>query len=295
MKNPLRLNNSYHSIKGEVSSTNFWYDFFLNTLVELGLNRFKWKNLPDTIDPRYLELSLMLNGSVIFFYDYLYGYKALTGTYTGIDMEYNPTDYHVVTPTGFSPNIKVGDGIIIWNNFTRCSDMPTIQGFASAIAEIYTTALINVRSQKHPIVVVVPEESERLSYENAYAKLDGNHPVIYLKKKSNLVDNFTTINAQVPFIGRELLSIARMLTEEVLKWYGIKVPNVDKKERQITIEQTDKNAVTYQLRNRGLHSRQVAAESINKRFGINIEVEFDEEAEYYGEMMLNSIGGSDNE
>ena len=86
--------------------------------------------------------------------------------------------------------------------------------------------------------------------------------------------------------------------EEFLKWLGVKVPLSNNRERLIVNEQVDANAVTYQLRNRGLHARQVAAEQINKKFGLNIEVEFNEElntqiSEAVDSMGLVKDGGND--
>lgn len=288
------ITDSYHSFNRDIKERVDFNDYFRNTLIELAINRFRWKNLPDTIDPRYLETTLLLNGSVVFFEDEIMGFHALGGAYTGLDMQYNPTDYYVVTPTGYQPRVHIPDGVIIWNNFTRTSDMPTIYMYADNIGEIYQTAMVNIRGQKHPIVVLVDSESERMSMENAYAKLDGNHPVIYARRKARIEEKFVTIDAKVPFIAPDLLRTGRILTEEALKWFGIKVPNIEKKERQVAQEQTDKNAVTYQLRNRGLHARQVACDSINKKWNLGLEVEFDEEAcREYADLLMNNWKGQE--
>ena len=61
---------SYSPIVGGVGSLvdrNFWESasdndfsalYYLNRLTELGMSMFEWKNLPETIDPRYLEYIL---------------------------------------------------------------------------------------------------------------------------------------------------------------------------------------------------------------------------------------------
>lgn len=56
----------YHTMTGEITSLDAFRNHFLNLFVELMINRFKWINLPDSIDPRYLELSLLNSGSVVF-------------------------------------------------------------------------------------------------------------------------------------------------------------------------------------------------------------------------------------
>ena len=56
---------------------NQTYLMYYNRLKELALNLFKWINLPDTIDERYLELTLYEQGQAVFFRDDVLGYLAL--------------------------------------------------------------------------------------------------------------------------------------------------------------------------------------------------------------------------
>lgn len=276
------LPRGYHTMSGEVRCTSAWQSHFSNMFIELMINRFKWKNLPDEIDPRYLELSLLTSGSVVFFWDLVKGWCALQGVWSGLDDYFNPIDYHVVTPSGFSPNVTQDEGVLIWNNFTRTSDMPTIWLYAETMAELYVSALVNTKGQKHPVTILVDEESQRLTLENAYAKLDGNHPVVYVDRKANIHEAFTTIDAKIPFVAPEIIKMAKELMNDLFQWAGIRVHNNEKKANVHAPEERDKNAVTWQLRNRGLHSRQLACDQINKKFGDylplgNVEVEFDEE------------------
>ena len=41
--------------------------FYIDRLTELSISMFKWENLPDTVDSRYIELSLFKNGNSIYF------------------------------------------------------------------------------------------------------------------------------------------------------------------------------------------------------------------------------------
>lgn len=284
--------STYHMIWGDIMELTDWQFHFINTFMELAVNRFKYINLPDSIDPRFLELTLLTTGSVCFFEDDILGYKALPGAWSGFDTQYNPIDYHIVAPTGFTGDFNIGNSVIIWNNFMRNSDMPTIYMYADMLAEIYTTTKINLKGQKHPLVVLADSESQRLSLENAYAKLDGNHPVIYVKNDNRIDRNFTCIDAKVPFIAKDLLEVAKFYMEEFLKWLGVRVNLNTRRDRLIASEQRDANAVTFQLRNRGLHARQEGIRKINNMFGLNIEVQFDEEGlEEYVDM----LGGMLNE
>lgn len=274
-------------------------DFYFNTFLELDINRFKWKNLPDTIDPRYMELFLCRNGATVFFHDsVLDRYDCFMCTWTDFDDYYNPTNFYVVLPTGRNIPLDSEDAVIIWNNFTRTSDIPPINMYAATIADIYASALVNIRAQKHPVAVVASSEAEKLTMLNAYKEYDGNHPVLFVKGKESITAKFTCIDTKAPFVAQELLDAKDRVMEEFLKWLGVKVPLSNNRERLIVNEQVDANAVTYQLRNRGLHSRQIAAEQINKKFGLNITVEFNEElntqiSEAVDSMSLVKEGGND--
>ena len=53
---------------------------YYNRLTELSISMFEWKNLPDTVDPRYLELTLFTDGQAVFFKDEEIGFLALQNT-----------------------------------------------------------------------------------------------------------------------------------------------------------------------------------------------------------------------
>lgn len=267
---------NYKDIMGDIKNQSDIYAYYFTTFYELAINRFKWENLPTEIDPRYLEMSLCNSGGVIWFFDELLGYAALQCAWTGFDNYYNPTDFDVITPTGFSAHVDKEEGVMIWNNFMRVADIPFIHMFAKNISDVYESAMVNCKSQKHPVAIYAESEKEKLSLENAYMKVEGNHPIIYVKGK-NMIDRFGTIDTKAPFVAPELFNIKDKMMEEFLKWLGVKIPLINGRERLLDAEQQDANAVTFQLRNRGLHAREVAAEEINRRFGLNLRVSFNED------------------
>ena len=49
------------------------YTQYLNWLTELAISMFKWKNLPETVDARYIEMQLFLTGAMVYFNDEVIG------------------------------------------------------------------------------------------------------------------------------------------------------------------------------------------------------------------------------
>lgn len=69
-----------------VGTRDFWqtadtnnqsYIFYFNRLKELAISMFEWKNLPETVDPRFLELALFNEGMSVFFKDDVIGFLSL--------------------------------------------------------------------------------------------------------------------------------------------------------------------------------------------------------------------------
>ena len=52
---------------------NVTYMQYLNRLTELAISMFEWKNLPPSVDPRYLELHLFETGCMVYFDDDVLG------------------------------------------------------------------------------------------------------------------------------------------------------------------------------------------------------------------------------
>ena len=62
----------------EAAGRNAWnYRTYYERLMELAVSMFEWKNLPDTLDERFLELVLFSDGHAVFFKDEVMGYLGM--------------------------------------------------------------------------------------------------------------------------------------------------------------------------------------------------------------------------
>ena len=49
------------------------YQQYMDLLIEMAISSFEWKNLPDTVDARYIEMELFTSGCLVYFNDDVIG------------------------------------------------------------------------------------------------------------------------------------------------------------------------------------------------------------------------------
>lgn len=282
------------------------HQFYLARLSELAMSMFEWKNLPDTIDPRFLEYTLFYEGAAIFFKD-----EALQIIGTKLDTE--PKDEIIVegesdmhkydtngsylalqvmlggdldvyrvprSRTAYSvgyqyPNLNEENSVIIWNNMLRMPEYPRMMFYAEKLYEIDRTIDVNVKAQKTPIAILC-NENERLTMRNVYEQYDGNQPFIFGSKDLDL-GQITAIKTDAPFVADKLQTLKNEIWNEALTCLGISNLNVQKKERLVSDEVTRNMGGTIASRHSRMDMRRQACDEINKLFGLNVEVEYRED------------------
>ena len=96
---------------------NNTFNQYYNRLTELAISMFEWKNLPDTIDERFLELALFSEGMAVFFEDEAIGYLALRTMIGGhLDVYQIPTIRTAFASNGYNKMLNNENSVIIFNN-----------------------------------------------------------------------------------------------------------------------------------------------------------------------------------
>lgn len=256
---------------------------YYNRLVELSVSMFKWNGLPDTIDQRYLELALYSDGHAVFFKDDVLGHLALRCAVGGGFNVYNvPTRRNVITSNGYHRNCTIDDSVLIFNNYLRTPSLLTVQEFATRLYRMDRTIDVNVNAQKTPILLLC-DDKQRLTLMNVYQEYEGNQPVIF--GNSNLTpDMIKVIQTGAPFVSDKIYQLKTQIWNEALTYLGISNLNVQKRERLISDEVQRYQGGTLACRMSRLKARQQAADQINKMFGLNVTVEYDETVESSAEL-----------
>lgn len=255
---------------------NRTYLQYYNRLLELAINMYEWKNLPDTVDERFLELTLFADGMAVYFRDEILGDLCLqTMIGSNLDVYRIPMERTAYAANGYQVRLDPANSVIIFNNYTHTNSMLDIEMYARRLYNIERTIDVNVNAQKTP-VMVIGSEAQRLTLKNLMMQYDGNEPFIYGDDKLN-VNALNVLRLDAPYVADKLNILKRQIWNEALTYLGIENSNTEKKERLVTDEITSNLGGVEAQRFCRLNARRKAADQINAMFGTNITVGFREE------------------
>lgn len=263
---------------------NRTYLQYYNRLLELAINMYEWKNLPDTVDERFLELTLFSDGMAVYFRDEILGDLCLQTMIGGnLDVYRIPMERTAYAANGYQVRLDPTNSVIIFNNYTHTNSMLDIEMYARRLYNIERTIDVNVNAQKTP-VMVIGSEAQRLTLKNLMMQYDGNEPFIYGDDKLN-VNALNVLRLDAPYVADKLNILKRQIWNEALTYLGIENSNTEKKERLVTDEITSNLGGVEAQRFCRLNARRKAADQINAMFGTNITVDFREEnkVKYFNE------------
>ena len=277
------------------NTITYWQ--YLNRLTELSLSMFKWENLPDTIDERFLELVLFSEGKAVFFRDEVMGFLALQFAVSGnLDIYRIPERRNAYASNGYTKRLNKDDSVIVWNNYLHSDSERDVRMYAARLYNIDRIIDVNVNAQKTPILLQC-DEKQRLTLVNLFKEYDGNAPVIFGGKNLD-ISGIKAISTGAPYIADRLYTLKSQIWNEALTYLGISNINIQKKERLITDEVIRHQGGTIASRYSRLESRRQAAEQINRMFNLDIQVNYREdvfEETNDGEYYQETLGGGFNE
>lgn len=252
------------------------YKQYYNRLVELAISMFEWKNLPDSVDARFLELCLFVDGQAIFFYDEELGYLTLQNAMNGGFNVYRiPVNRRAYAVNGYNRELNENNSVIIFNNYLHTNSQLDAVMFAKRLYNLDRAIDVNANAMKTPIIIKC-DETQRLTMLNLYKQYDGNEPYIFGDKaiNTNAIQVFKT---DAPYVADKLYQLKTQIWNEALTYLGISNINVQKKERLITDEVTRNQGGTIASRYSRLNARRDACKQINAMFGLDIWCDYRED------------------
>ena len=180
-----------------------------------------------------------------------YGYQADRKLYTGLNDE----------------NSRKDSCILVMNNWQCIPTASTLELFAYRLYEAERTCDVNIKAQKTPVLVVV-DESQRLTMENLYSQFDGNQPFIFGDSGQFNTDILKCIKTDAPFIADKVMKYKEQIWNEALEYLGINTLTTEKKERLISDEASANNELINLNLQSFLAPRLQACKEFNEKFGL---------------------------
>lgn len=249
------------------------YIQYVEALTELATTMFEWKNLPDSIDPRFLEITLFSRGSCVFFKDEVMGYLGLPVLIKGrLNVYRIPIDRQAFSVNGYRKNLTEKDSVIIWNNYIHTNSELLVRNYAQRLYNLDRVIDVNANAQKTPILIKASEQ-QKLTLQNMYMQWDGNEPAIFADSQLD-TNNFSVLKTDAPYIADKIYMLKTQYWNECLTRLGISNVNIQKKERLISDEVSRAMGGVIASRYSRLEMRRQACDEINRMFGLNVEVDY---------------------
>lgn len=263
-----------------LSMNNYTYMQYAYRLMELSISMFEWKNLPEGIDERFLEMVLFTDGHAVFFKDDELGdYLALQCLINGkLNVYRIPINRRAFAVNGYQKQLTDKDSVIIFNNMLHTNSWLDVKMFAKRLYNLDRIIDVNANAQKTPILIK-GNEQQRLTLTNLYKEYDGNAPVIFADKSLDM-NALQVMSTQAPYVADKIYQLKTQIWNEALTYLGISNVSFQKRERMVSDEVTRSQGGTVASRYSRLNARRQACEQINKMFGLNIECDFREDYQF---------------
>lgn len=270
------------------------FDFYFDRLKELAISMFEWENLPDSMDERFLEMTLFEDGQAIVFRDDVMGMLGLQVMIGGpLNVYRVPISRRAYAVNGYqNPDLTPENSVIVFNNMLRTNSYRDVMFFARKLYEVDRAIDVNIKGQKTPKVILC-DENERLTMLNLFMKYDGNQPFIFGSKNLDL-KSIQTLDTSSPYLSDKLYQLKTQIWNEALTYLGISNVNFNKKERLVSDEVLRNSGSTVSSRYTRLNMREKAADEINRMFGTDIRVRYREDVQLVDDNdTINLEGGEE--
>ena len=238
----------------------------------LALNRYKWENLPNGIESRYIEQMLFDNGECALFDHPDLGLCVLrSSSRENLNIYGEPTKLSL---TGFNEHrtVMMDECVRIMNNDLALPTLPDIVYYARRMAEIDDIIMQNLRQQRVPYLFAT-DENNSFSMKALYDRMYQGEPAIFIDKEmlKGEPENIMVIPTVAPYLVDKLQIQKQEMERELLTFLGIN-NTLEKKERLLVDETNSNNQFIKMASDIGFKQRQLACEQMNQMFGLNVSV-----------------------
>ncbi len=274
---------------------NYWFWKLLNICLDI----FKYKGLPDSLPQREIELNLLLTGHCFIFPKNGEIVTSVSSIY-GFDKYYNPTKAtYSQAVLGSKSNLKIEDYAIIYNSSLKdnCLNLPCdgslltfIQRYARMLADIESTIniyTVNCRITSLPVATNDVTKSSLRKFFNMLSM--GKREII---SDTPIIDSFRNIDATRKTTTdtlTDLLQCRDKILEMFYRDIGVKFRNPKRAQMSDNEVESDNQVLLISLDDM-LGARNEGLEDFNFKYGFNASVEINERFD-----VTTALGGTKND
>jgi len=251
-------------------SSNYNTSLYLalrNQIMNMALTRFKWVNLPETCDERYLELMLLNQGIATIAYPRQEAGKwrslQVSGWQKTPDMYGNPRMWNALGMNGFQFNVTKNNGYFCWDNHLRVPTFDRIDIWIRELVDIVRTMQQNRAHLKVPVLLYGPQEKQ-LDIINIAKQANGGEAFILATDGIEKIE-VKALDTKVQFYGTELWQNFLNVWTQI--YQGLGIGNLPfKAERQIEDEVQSQSDPTDLVALDALTCRREMCDYLNNHF-----------------------------
>lgn len=246
---------------------NATFLYYRNVIIQLAMARFRWVNLPETCNERFLERTLLYNGmATIAFPEAFPGkFLSLKCNGNGRPNKYGiPRSWIALGDDGTRFSCNSSNGVIIYDNETRYPLLMGIELYANELTHLRMTKRMNRLHQQVPFILKGPQEKKQ-DMVNLFKQVAGGEAAVLTTNGIDMIE-YEAMSTGVQYIGEELAQDEVNVWNRIYTMLGI--PNTTfKAERQTEDEIRGQKSPTDLIALASLNERRRAAHFLNKHFG----------------------------
>ena len=250
-------------------------------LLQRTMSVYKWE-LPESINQRYFEYTLFLNGYIAVFYDDKFGVVAQRCGFKNYDLYYQPKQITVANSKFFRKpivrTINVDASLFtLEEDYAGIGDL--ISFYTGLLCELWESLMLNVKNSHLSYLFGCENKNQANSMKAIFDDVASGKPAVFFDK--SLRDPMTG-NLNVEMFNNNLSSnyiVDKILSDikTVIQMYDseIGIPNSsEKRERMIADEVNQNNVETFTRSEMWLTRLQENCKEVNNMFGVNMSVDF---------------------
>lgn len=252
----------------------------------IAMSRFKYNNLPESMNERFLEETLFFRGQAgivdltgLVSYGLVPANEGIVNTYITpsgfIDRYYDYTEYNIYFPNGETFIIPSDNCVFVRNNYFRKPTIEIVEYYAQKIANLELVIDQNIDAQRTPYLLKKNPQTS-LSIDNIFNDVRDFKPAVATDKDYDISESIGILKLDAPYYADKMYTMKINYVNEFLTVLGINNVNITKAERVQNTEVESNNEVIGLSAESDIETRRQAVEVANKKWGTEITVELND-------------------